>query len=99
MLKDHTNIKRIKVTPFKREDGSGEEEADNFKREIDFFTNNKTQDQDKWDKFSKRAGQCDSSYMFENMLKLVEDKDKRKKMPVRKFFNNTFGQVLNNAMF
>jgi len=37
--------------------------------------------------------------MFENMLKLVEDKDKRKKMNVRKFFNNTFGQVLNNAMF
>jgi len=35
-------IKKIKVTPFKREDGSGEEEADNFKKEIDFFTNNKT---------------------------------------------------------
>lgn len=92
-------IKRIKVTSFKRADGSGEEEAENFKREIDFFTNNKTQDQDKAEKFTRRAGQCDSTFMFENMLRLVEDKDKRKKMPVRKFFNNTFGQVLNNAMF
>ena len=42
MLKQHTVIKKIKVTPFKREDGSGEEEAENFKKEIDFFTNNKT---------------------------------------------------------
>jgi len=34
-------IKKIKVTPFKRADDSGEDEAENFKREIDFFTNNK----------------------------------------------------------
>ena len=30
---------------------------------------------------------------------LVEDKDGLKKMPVRKFFNNTFGNILNDAIF
>jgi hypothetical protein len=37
--------------------------------------------------------------MFENILKLVEDKGKHRKMPVRKFFNNTFGTLLNDAIF
>jgi hypothetical protein len=37
--------------------------------------------------------------MFDNMLELVEKKDKSKKMPVRKFFNNTFGTILNDAIF
>ena len=33
------------------------------------------------------------------MLKLIEDKDEHKKMPVRKFFNNTFSTLLNDAIF
>lgn len=33
------------------------------------------------------------------MLKYIEDTDKNVKMPVRKFFNNTFGQLLNDAIF
>lgn len=37
--------------------------------------------------------------MFENLIKLIEDKDEHKKMPVRKFFNNTFGTLLNDAIF
>ena len=37
--------------------------------------------------------------MFENLLGLIENKDKSKKMPVRKFFNNTFGTLLNDAIF
>lgn len=32
-------------------------------------------------------------------MELVEKKDKIKKMPVRKFFNNTFGTLLNDAIF
>jgi hypothetical protein len=36
--------------------------------------------------------------MFEGMLKHLEKK-KLKKMPVRKFFNNTFGTILNDALF
>ena len=37
--------------------------------------------------------------MFENILALIEDKEQQKKMPVRKFFNNTFGTLLNDAIF
>lgn len=37
--------------------------------------------------------------MFDNLLDLIEKKDKSKKMPVRKFFNNTFGTLLNDAIF
>jgi hypothetical protein len=34
---------------------------------------------------------CDPSHMFENMVRYTEDKEKNEKMPVRKFYNNTFG--------
>ena len=37
--------------------------------------------------------------MFENILKLIEDKEEHQKMPVRKFFNNTFNTLLNDAIF
>lgn len=37
--------------------------------------------------------------MFENMLSLLETKDSQRRMPVRKFFNNTFGTILNDAIF
>jgi len=33
------------------------------------------------------------------MLELLEQKSTQKKMPVRKFFNNTFGTILNDALF
>lgn len=33
------------------------------------------------------------------MLEYLEKKDKNQKMPVRKFYNNTFGQILNDAIF
>ena len=37
--------------------------------------------------------------MFEHLLKLAEDNDRNYKMPVRKFFNNTFDTLLNQAFF
>lgn len=37
--------------------------------------------------------------MFENLLELIEDPSQHEKMPVRKFFNNTFGTLLNDACF
>jgi len=30
---------------------------------------------------------------------MIEDKDDHEKMPVRKFFNNTFGTLINDAVF
>lgn len=41
----------------------------------------------------------DSERMFESILGLVETREQQKKMPVRKFFNNTFGTLLNDAIF
>ena len=32
-------------------------------------------------------------------MKMIEDKEEHEKMPVRKFFNNTFGTLLNDAIF
>lgn len=50
-------------------------------------------------RFQKRQEECNNEVMFENVLKLVENLDLQKKMPVRKFFNNTFGTLLNDAIF
>lgn len=33
------------------------------------------------------------------MLSQLESKSKNKNMPVRNFYNNTFGQILNDAIF
>jgi hypothetical protein len=37
--------------------------------------------------------------MFNNLLELIENAENHEKMPVRKFFNNTFGTLLNDAIF
>lgn len=48
---------------------------------------------------ASRIHSCSNDYMFENLLKLIEEKEDHEKMPVRKFFNNTFGTLLNDAIF
>jgi CRISPR/Cas system CSM-associated protein Csm3 (group 7 of RAMP superfamily) len=47
----------------------------------------------------ERIDSCSNERMFNNLLKLIEDKEDHEKMPVRKFFNNTFGTLLNDAIF
>lgn len=37
--------------------------------------------------------------MFENLQDLIENNDNMHQMPVRKFYNNTFGTLLNRAIF
>ena len=62
--------------------------------------------------YAERLQSCDPTQMFEDLLKLLENKDDDKdekekkqkknaisKMPVRKFFNNTFDTLLNQAFF
>lgn len=46
----------------------------------------------------ERMQSCDTDHMFEKMSEHLE-KTNNEKMPVRKFFNNTFGQMLNGAIF
>ncbi len=47
----------------------------------------------------ERLESCDPTHMFSNMLNHVEDKHKNEKMPVRNFYNNTFGELVNGALF
>ncbi len=70
-----------------------------FRHEIEFYTNKKLQTHKASKKFQKRHRDCEPDALFENMLELLEEKDSQKKMPVRKFFNNTFGTILNDALF
>lgn len=47
----------------------------------------------------EREESCNDSGMFENLLKLLEDREKNQKMPVRQFYKNTFNTLLNDAIF
>ena len=42
---------------------------------------------------------CETSHMFEQLLKCCEEKDHNKNMPVRMFYRNTFGNLINDAIF
>ena len=42
---------------------------------------------------------CDTETMFKQMFEYLEKKELNGNMPVRKFFNNSFGQILNDAIF
>eukprot|EP00347_Sterkiella_histriomuscorum_P021467 403333876 len=70
-----------------------------FKQEIDFYCKKQTQQHQKMYNFEERQKEIDTDKMFESILNLIENKDLQKKMPVRKFFNNTFGTIINDAIF
>jgi len=76
-----------------------DEEIKLFKQEIDFYTSNKSSSMKKEKARKEREGSCDNTAMFDNLLKLVEDRDKNQKMPVRQFYKNTFNTLLNDAIF
>lgn len=40
-----------------------------------------------------------NEHLFKCLLKMIESKDDHEKMPVRKFFNNTFDTLINDALF
>ena len=112
MLKSHTELQSIVFSsPFSHAEVSHHEEAEGerqehqedvhseFRQEIDFYTSKKLHANKEAKKYEKRQQECDPQSMFEGMLELLEKKSKQKKMPVRKFFNNTFGTILNDAIF
>lgn len=47
----------------------------------------------------ERKESCAPDNMFKNLLSLIEEADEQVKMPARKFYNNTFDQYLNDAIF
>lgn len=97
MLRCCTHLKKVKAKNSKESD---KDEADIlFKQELDFYTSKKNEKK-KMDKAVKqRYDSCDPTVMFEHMLSLVEDKDNKNCMLVRKFYKNTFDELLNKAIF
>ena len=97
LLKHSTKLKKVKV---KFQDANKDEESSKmFEDEIEFYTEQKNDLKKKDKKHKERMESCEPQQMFESMSKYLENTDKNEKMPVRKFFNNTFGQMLNDAIF
>lgn len=99
MLKHFTQIKKVKVSSSHDREGDEQVKHDTFKEEISFYTQMKKREQEKEKDYHKRQNSCNPEPMFEEILKNFEDKDENKHMPVRKFFDNTFGNILNDALF
>jgi len=94
MLKKHKNLQKVKFDYDK-------DVCDHtlFKKEVNFYVNKIKDEHDYIDEVGQRKESCDPNYLFNNLLKMIEDKDDHEKMPVRKFFNNTFDTLINDAIF
>lgn len=96
LLKESTTLKKISLN-FTRE---GEDVDDRFKKEVRFYTGMKAKNQTKMDEYRKVLRTCDPNNMFDNLQELIENNEENAgEMPVRKFYNNTFGTLLNRAIF
>lgn len=69
-----------------------------FKEEMKFYLKKTKLRKNKEKEFQERQDSCAPEAMFKSMLEHVEGNNSEK-MPVRKFFNNTFGHLLNDAAF
>jgi len=99
MLKTHKSPALVKVkfdAADKKDETDGHKE---FKKEMEFFVKKIKKEHKNSEEFEERIESCSNEHMFSNLLKLIEDPDDHEKMPVRKFFNNTFGTLLNDAIF
>ena len=70
-----------------------------FREEIHFYVKKIKLNKKACEEMKERLESCAHEHMFKNLLSLIEDSDEHEKMPVRKFFNNTFGVLLNDAIF
>ena len=89
LLKSFTKLKSVKAEF--QDCNKKTDDSRAFLDEIKFYTDSKNDLRKKEKKQQKRMQSCDNSHMFEKMLEHVENADETEKMPVRKFFNNTFG--------
>ena len=94
-----TSVKVKKVKAKFQKANKDSDAANAFKDELEFYTDQKSALKKKEKRIRERMTSCDTDHMFENMQRYIENTDKNEKMPVRKFFNNTFGQLLNDALF
>lgn len=94
LMREHTQIRKVKL---KTKNETKEHEL--FEKEIEFYAKQKAKMNKIHKEYEEIMKSCGHSQMFDNMIKLIEEKDDVHKMPVRKFFNNTFGTLLNDAIF
>ena len=96
LLRQGTKIKFVNMV-FTREDL---EENQTFQSQVNFYTKMKAQRQQKMENYSKIKHSCDPDSMFSDLQELIDkNEEKACEMPVRKFYNNTFGTLLNRAKF
>jgi hypothetical protein len=72
---------------------------DDFKKEINFYVKKIKKLHRIEGDINDRMESCSNEHLFKNVLKMIDDKDEHEKMPVRKFFNNTFDTLINDAIF
>ena len=97
LLKTDTNIVKVKFEPADKKDAT--EGHKMFKKECAMFVKKIKKEHKAENDRNDRIESCSNENMFNNLLELIENKDDHEKMPVRKFFNNTFGTLLNDAIF
>lgn len=98
LLKVNSHLTKIKFEPANKKDPVHEGHKF-FKKEIEFFVKKIKKEHKKNEHMEERMESCTNDHLFEHLLSLIEDKNEHQKMPVRKFFNNTFGTLLNDAIF
>lgn len=99
MLKTHKNpsFTKISFVPANKKDGTNGHKE--FKKEMQFFVKKIKSKHKSQNEFDERIDSCSNENMFNNLLELLEKPEDHEKMPVRKFFENTFGTLLNDAIF
>ena len=66
---------------------------------MEFYTGLKSKTQKEASAFEDRMRSCNQDSTFKQMHDYLDSKSKNAKMPVRNFYDNTFGQILNDAIF
>ena len=99
MLKTHKNpaLVKIEFDPADKKDETHGHKG--FKKEMEFFVKKIKSTHKATEEFDDRIASCSNENMFNNILEVIERSEDHEKMPVRKFFNNTFNTLLNDAIF
>lgn len=98
MLKENKTLKKVTFIPANKNDETHMGHY-MFKKEIQFYVGKIKKSQKCEEETVERSEECSPDHLFQNLLKVLEDKEEHEKMPLRKFFNNTFGNILNDAVF
>lgn len=93
MLKGHKNLVKVKFDSAEGSDNSV------FKKEIQFYVKKIKKCHKHNEQIEDRKNSCANEHLFQSLLAMIENKEDHEKMPVRKFFNNTFDTLINDAIF